>query len=480
MSIEVEESKDQGTSAEPIAPAPIVLPVPARPRPIWHRRQYQIAALVAVVVLVAAFVGNNLLAGHYSAEGAVRQYLSALLSGDANSAWSVMQVSSPTQQPTASLLGKQDLQAALAGDRPDLGSFTIDSTTQVNASTSTVSISYETADGSKQAQFTVTHSGQTQFLLYQGWRLMIAPTILQISVPTGGQGVAIDGKPVALVPGTSSVAVLPVSHKIAFKATAMLQAQTLSIDSLLQSSQVVDYVPNLTDAGAAAAQAALKTAFAACAQKAELSPDGCPQSYKSGFFSSYQWQLVGDPTQNVALDFDQNLNLTGNGYYQMVISYQEAGVTGISHDISAGGFSAALTLTAANITVGGIKAQKVVTALQRPAGATDEAAKDIVSKALAHCASLQGLKPADCPQGLISAYATNVHWSLSGDPMAGASVAFDENTGVFTVTGSFQMNASYQISGYPSSDSSYYDHYYAYLLWNGQALQVVTIAGGFS
>src|SRR2546425_149175 len=107
MSIEVEESKDQGASTEPIAPPPIVLPIPTRPKPVWHRRQYQVGALVAVVVLIAAFVGNNVLAGQYSAAGAVRQYLSALQSADANSAWSVMQVSSP-QRPAASLLSKQD------------------------------------------------------------------------------------------------------------------------------------------------------------------------------------------------------------------------------------------------------------------------------------------------------------------------------------------------------------------------------------
>src|SRR6266851_1228258 len=480
MSIEVEESKDEAASAEPIAPAPIELPIPTRTKPVWHRRQYQVGALVAVIVLIAAFVGNNVLAGQYSAAGAVRQYLSALQSGDANSAWSVMQVSAPAQQPAASLLSKQDLQAAMAGGKPDLRSFTIDSTTQVNASTSTVSISYETADGSKQAQFTVKHSGDTQFLLYQGWRLVIAPTILQISVPTGGQGVTIDGKSLGLVPGTSSVAVLPVSHKIAFKATTMLQAQTLSIDSLLQAKQVVDYVPNLTEAGAASAQAALKIAFAACAHKAALSPDGCPQSYNSGFFSSYQWQLVGDPTQDVGLQFDQDLNLTANGHYQMVISYQESGVTGISHDISAGGYSAALKLTATDISVGGIKAHKVVTALQRPAGATDQAAKDLVSKSFSHCASLTGLSPADCPQAEGRAYANNVHWQLIGDPMAGAGISFDTNTGIYTVTGTFEMSDTASVNGYSSNGSSYYDHFIAYLLWNGDALQLVTIAGGFS
>jgi hypothetical protein len=64
--------------------------------------------------------------------------------------------------------------------------------------------------------------------------------------------------------------------------------------------------------------------------------------------------------------------------------------------------------------------------------------------------------------------------------MTGAAVAFDTNTGIYTVTGTFQMNDTASVNGYSSNGSSYYDHHTAYLLWNGNALQLVTIAGGFS
>jgi len=86
---------------------------------------------------------------------------------------------------------------------------------------------------------------------------------------------------------------------------------------------------------------------------------------------------------------------------------------------------------------------------------------------------------ADCPQFIARPLADNVRWTLNGDPLASATVSFDSNTGAFKVRGDFRMTASFQISGYPSSADSATATYDAYVLWDGQSLQVVTIGGNF-
>jgi hypothetical protein len=113
--------------------------------------------------------------------------------------------------------------------------------------------------------------------------------------------------------------------------------------------------------------------------------------------------------------------------------------------------------------------------LQRPAGASDQTAKDIVSKALTQCAGLQLQIPPDCPQQIIAAGAYNVRWTLSGDPLASATVTFDQKTGVFTVHGSFSMSASYDWLGNAENAPSAYAAYDALLCWDGQAFVLVTI-----
>jgi hypothetical protein len=58
---------------------------------------------------------------------------------------------------------------------------------------------------------------------------VIQPTLLQLSLPAGSGGVSIDGKAVALPGGESTVAVLPLAHKIQFNATPMLTSQSVAV-----------------------------------------------------------------------------------------------------------------------------------------------------------------------------------------------------------------------------------------------------------
>jgi hypothetical protein len=252
---------------------------------------------------------------------------------------------------------------------------------------------------------------------------VITPTILEITLPKGTSGVSIDGKPVALPQGTSSVAALPVEHKLQFNGTALLAGQTVSVDAFYSLAQSVSYTPALTSDGFAKAKAVISASFTACAKQTSLSPAGCPQSASNGFVSSGQWQLVGDPTQDVAIGFDKNLNPVATGHFQMVIAYQENGYTGTLHDVSSGGYSAGLLLTSSDVTVSSITSDKGLAGLPRPAAATDQVAKDLVAKAFTQCAAARAAAQADCPQGLAFPDVSNVSWTLSGDPLSTATAS---------------------------------------------------------
>jgi hypothetical protein len=87
---------------------------------------------------------------------------------------------------------------------------------------------------------------------------------------------------------------------------------------------------------------------------------------------------------------------------------------------------------------------------------------------------------ADCPQAAPDVILTDVHWTLNGDPIAGATVRYDGATGLMTVHGHFSMAVSYRWFGYPKSGASYINSYDAQLFWDGQAMQLITIDGSSS
>jgi len=479
MSTEV-ETKDAADSDVPAVPSVSATARSEEPA-AWRRRRYQVIAGAVAIALIAVFVANNFLDRQYSPAGAVSEYLSAIQSGDAAAAWSLIQVSAPTTKVDANLTNRAALQAALGSGKPDLKSFAITSTINANASLAAVNFSYETVGGTKQGTLSVERSGETSFGFYPVWRVVITPAVLQVPLSQGSSGVSIDGKAIALPPGArSAVAVLPLAHKIRFNGSQMLKEQVVAIDAFASSEQTVPFQPTLTSAGLVATKTAIKSAFDACAKSTSFTQAGCPQKYDAYFVSSPQWQLVGDPLQDVTISFDQDLNASGTGHYQMEIAYQEAGSPGTHHDVASGGYRANLLLAATSVAVGPISASDGLPALQRPAGASDQTAKDLVSKALTACAGLQLQSPPDCPQQIVAAGASNVHWSLSGDPLAGATVTFDQKSGVFTVHGTFAMSASYDWLGNAETGSSYYPAYDALLCWDGQALVLVTIQGADS
>jgi hypothetical protein len=87
-------------------------------------------------------------------------------------------------------------------------------------------------------------------------------------------------------------------------------------------------------------KAAIKAALTACAKwtLSDASASGCPQDAGLRQQISGQWQLIGDPTQDLTFGLDQNFNVAAKGHYQMVFAY------GDHHLPSAGGYLAPLVL----------------------------------------------------------------------------------------------------------------------------------------
>ncbi len=472
-------SQAPSTAAVPVTPA---LPAITRPR-LSQQRRYVITAAILLAAVVGAGLGNNFLARQYTPDGAVRQYLTALQSGNASDAWGVIQVSAPTQPVAAALIDQSAMQAALSAAKPDIKRFALTGTSN-NGSVTTVTFSYDTATGTKQDKFAVQRSGETHFGLYPAWHLVVAPTLLSITLPTGGSGVTIDGKAVALPSGKSTVAVLPVLHKVRVNGTQMLAAQTLTVDAFLSLGQTVSYQPTLTSAGMDKARSAIKTWFTEiCGRRTQANIDdgSCPQGLSFQLEWPGQWQLVGDPTQDLSITVDTDMNIAAVGHFEMVFAYQEHGYQGTRHEPSGGGYTAALDLRPTDLQVKSIQTAQGLPALNRPAAATDQAAKDQVAQAFTKCAAVQAENVADCPQQAPDIAITNVHWTLTGDVLSGATVSFDPATGLYTVHGNFSMSVSYVwLDQFSRSGNSYVKAYNASLFWDGQGFQVVTIEGATS
>ena len=483
MTTEISEVEKSSPNGAP--PAQHGVPqAPQQPRPsrlnvrVWRQRRFQVAAISVAAILVVAALANSVLASQYTPEGAVRQYLSALQSGNAAAAWSQIQVAAPTQPATATLIDQAAFKAALAAAKPDIKSFNVSGSTRVDASTEAVSLSYDTAGGSKQAKFIVQQGGEKSFGLYRLWHLIIVPTILQVTLPAGSGAISIDGKALALPTGNSTIAVLPLLHNVQIGATQVLTAETVSVDAFFAVGQTLNYQPKLTTTGLAMAGQAIKAGFGKCALRTDPNAalDGCPQTIDYSMSGSGQWTVVGDPTEDLVVSFDKDMHPTAAGHYQMVFRHQVSGAHGVDHVPASGGYSAALVLSSDGVAVASIDRAQGLPPLTRPAAATDQAANGLVGAAFRRCAAVLAQDVADCPQALLS-IATNVHWKLIGDPLANATVNFDPSNGQFTVQGNFNMAVSYLFLGYPKKDSSFTSKYVAYLFWNGQSLQLVTITG---
>jgi hypothetical protein len=429
-------------------------------------------------------LANAVLEQQYSPASAVEQYLGATETGNAATAWAAAQIEAPAKPVDAKLLNQAALQAALAGTRANYQGLGLGTTTfGSGGGTATVGYSYRRLGATHQAAAIVERdSNERRLGFYPVWRVVVSPALLSFNLPPGGGTVSIDGQPLSLPTGkTFTVAVLPLPHRVELQASAMLQGDSQSVDSTDASGveTKVSFSAKLTASGTQKAGDAIKAAFAVCAAATSLRPEACPQSDSQPLADQPRWQLIGDPTADLAVALDASQQLAATGYYQMIFGYHPTYGSGTEHDAIGGGYRALLRLTSTDVQPGSLAPATDLPAASRPSGATDQAATDLVAKALTACAAATSAEVNDCPQltTLSVTNPTNLHWTLTGDPVAGATVSFDGARSVLTVSGNFSMGIDFDMSGGHFHETSPVNRYRADLFWNGSALQLVTIVG---
>lgn len=162
--------------------------------------------------------------------------------------------------------------------------------------------------------------------------------------------------------------------------------------------------------------------------------------------------------------------------------YHDTNGTADEHRAAGGRFSAPATITTSHVELGSITSGGSAPPAVRHGGADDATARQLVSAAFSACAKATTITVADCPQSAPTAIGdiSNVVWHLTGDPLAGAAVTFDGATGILHVTGDYGMTVDFDLNELVTSHytrPSYTHRYQADLLWDGQKLVLVSVAG---
>src|SRR5205823_11415514 len=107
----------------------------------------------------------------------------------------------------------------------------------------------------------------------------------------------------------------------------LLAAQTVSVDAFGSGGQSVAFPLAMTQSGMDKARTAIKAYLTTCANLTNANPEPttCPQTISNLPPYQGQWQIIGDPTQDLAISSDQSLNLVASGHFQMVFGYREDG-----------------------------------------------------------------------------------------------------------------------------------------------------------
>ncbi len=457
-----------------------------KPNGSWRDRLGPRAMLIAAALLLliaGGVVTNVVLSRQSSPEGTSQRYLDGLRSGDASAAWSAMEVSQPQQPVEAKLLDEPALKAALSGAKPNYRSATVNKTAQDGASAAT-DISVSRPQGELQTTLLLRRDdAERRYGIYPSWRVVVSPALLRTTLPEGTSGVLVDGQAVRLSgAGEHRIAVLPVPHRIDLQGGSLLEGQTGKVDATYSAGGEVSValLPRISNLGREKAKAAIKSQFATCAGMAEAAPIGCPQHSNTNAREGLRWQLIGDPSAAAAVDFDKDQHLVASGHFLMTLSYQpplRPGTT--AHDVSGGTFEAHLLIRGSEIRVTGIDPAGDVANLSRPGGTSDEAAKALVKDAMQKCAAATIVNPTDCPQNVNRDYTNvkNIRWTLSGDPLADATVGWDGDHQIFEVVGHYDMTLDYDELGSHMQARSSTRLYSAKLVWDGNAYQLIKIEG---
>jgi len=428
--------------------------------------------VMAGIVLGALAVGGFLftLTTHTGTPaGAALAYMAAVDRADTDYVWihSVLD-SSKSAAVDRSFFNRASLAAQLKSSAHTRSGFEVQSVSYVSSGTK-VTLNFNAAGSRAKASLVMRGAGP------HTWPVLLQPSGLQISVPTGASLLAIDGESLQVTSGGSlKLAVFPGQHKVSLNASHLYAAYTRDVDveAALPAMTMVSLVgAKVTDQAAGEAKAAVAKALQSCVAATVLRPGGCPQAYTLDTATSGpSWTLLGDPTAGATVGLNDTSTLQAAGQYLMRLSYGSE-VKHRQRNILVGGpYSAALGWDGLTLSVSGFNAVTGASQLARPA-ATDDQVLAGLRPQLASCLKLQAGEASQCPQHVAAFYASNFVWRANSDPQQGAAVAWDATQGFFTVTGNYDFAVDYNSTPPYTATRRYHDHtsgqYVADLYWDG-------------
>jgi hypothetical protein len=447
-------------------------------RELWatmRSRSSRLEVLATVGLLVAAVVGFGAPTALDvdSPRSAAIAYLSAAARSDAKGMLASADVrTDPSTKVDSALLDEAALSAALPtmfGRPTDVQVAALSTADPIS-----VTASYRSGDATRQLRLTLDKV-YSPLRIHPVWKVRVVPTVLVVQVPAAAGDLTVDGRRVAGSAGKPvTVAIFPGLHVLSTSGGPLLVGQGSPFDGTSADSSPTQVGLKLTAAGQIAAAKAVKSAFESCPTAGGSGP-GCP-SELLGSGSQSLLTLIGDPNDGAAVKPDLTGNVNVVGHFQMIETIVRSRTDAVHRPIS-GGYRIKLTPAGDAFTPGQITLDNSIPSAARPAGATDQAILDVVRTGLVACAQAALATPPDCPQ-TVYADTSNVQWTLQGDPMAGASVAFDPDADLFKVVGRITLGYSYDSSLLGiglHTDSSAIFPYTAELLWAAEKPLLVTI-----
>ena len=468
-------------------------------------RRVGIAALVIVVLITGGVIGNVVVSGVTAPSNTAISWVRAMGSGDAQTAWSLMSVTTRSG-PDASLLTESALAAGLKqrGDAHLTNVHAVASELTVGTGAE-VTVGYTNSSGQSQSlELALTQDPTShQFLFYPTWRVAVTPASVPI-VAAGGSGqVTVDGMPanISLASGSATLLLLPGQHTIQQASSGLYGSTQTMVDvglDMQASPPQVQLSSSLTSSALASAKTTVTKLFTECLQTTEATTTGCPQDLSDDSWSSFKWSLVGDPTSALkVVPSASGSGFVAYGTYVMMATtpddqdsgHSDQDTTGGTFDVPLSWTGSAFTGTQVASLQAGTTSPVTVTA---PSQVQDSDVLSAVGTAFTACAADGSEFPADCPQGAQNVadgdQNCQVSWSTQGNPVdpSATKVTFDTSSIAYDVTGSYSMNYSINMTtgdcatdsfpGY-SPTGTINDDYSATVVWNGTKLVVVAIEG---
>jgi hypothetical protein len=432
------------------------------------RREEVVAGVVLGVLAIGGFA-FTLTTHTGTPAGAALAYMAAVDRADTEYVWSHSILDSSKSAPAdRSFFNRASLSAQLKSTAHTRSGFEVQGVSYVTTGTK-VTLNFNAAGSRAKASLVMRGSGP------HTWPVLLQPTGLEISVPTGVNAFAIDGETLDVTSGSSlKVAVFPGQHRVSLNASHLYAAYTRDVDveAALPAMTRVSFVGvKVTDQAAGEAKAAVAKALQSCVAATVLRPSGCPQSYTIDTATSGPaWTLVGEPTAGATVGLNDTSTLQVAGQYLMRLSYGSE-VKHRQRNILLGGpYTAALGWDGQTLSVSGFSAVTGASQLARPA-ATDDQVLAWLRPHFASCLKLQAGEAPQCPQHVSAFYASNFVWRANSDALQGAAVAWDATQGFFTVTGNYDFAVDYNSTPPYTATRRYHDHtsgqYVADLYWDG-------------